>query len=529
MKGDPSASSTSQPSAHVDLVIVGTGMGGGTLAYALRHSGLSILLVERGDFLPQEPQNWQPEAIFNENRYKAKEIWYDTDSTSFKPGVHYVVGGNTKVYGAALPRLRSEDFAAIEHEGGISPAWPISYEELEPYYSVAERLLRVHGQAGEDPTEPSRSNPYPFPPVPHEPMIGALADKLRQQGLHPFAYPMGIDLRDGGRCIRCKTCDGFPCKVLAKGDADVCCVRPALKSSTVTLWTKSVAQRLLTDKSGQRITGIIVEKAGQGQTVTAEHYVIACGAVNSAALLLRSANEQHPNGLANRSDQVGRNYMMHNNTALMAVNPWQRNPTVFQKTLAVNDFYLADHGLVDDFPYPMGNLQLLGKLQAGMLAAAQPLIPKRVLQMMANRSVDWWVMSEDLPDPANRVTVRGDGAIQVHWHPNNMAAHHKLVEAARQMMRRAGYPLVFTQPMGIETNSHQCGTLRFGDDPATSVLDPYCRAHDFENLYVVDASFFPSSSAMNPALTIAAQALRVAKQIGGVTLSAIAGAIDYDE
>jgi choline dehydrogenase-like flavoprotein len=419
------------------------------------------------------------------------------------------VGGNTKVFGAALPRFRRQDFAALEHEGGTSPAWPISYEQLEPYYGYAERIYRVHGESGEDPSEPPRSTAFPYPAVPHEPAIAQLNQKLKQQGLHPFHYPMGIDLREGGRCIRCKTCDGFPCRVLAKSDADICCVRPALESPNVTLWTRTLARRLLTDPSGRRVVGLEVERGGNVVTVQAAQYVVACGAVNSAALLMRSANAQHPQGLANSSGQVGRNYMVHNNTALMAVHPLQRNPTVFQKTLAVNDFYLRG----PDFPYPMGNIQMLGKLQAGMLAAAQPWVPKPVLQAMANRSVDWWIMSEDLPDPKNCIRLRGDGGIEVCWRPNNLVAHHKLVQAAQQMMRAAGYSLLFTQPMGIATNSHQCGTVRFGVDPATAVLDPYCRTYDVENLYVVDSSFFPSSAAMNPALTIAAQALRVAEQL----------------
>ena len=496
-------------SEQFDLVIIGTGAGGGTLAYALRDSGLRILLVERGDFLPQEPQNWQPVEVFDRRRYKPDETWYGADGKPFHPGVHYFVGGNTKVYGAALPRLRVQDFGAIEHEGGTSPAWPVSYDEIEPYYARAEEIYAVHGAPGEDPTEPPRSGPFPFPAVPHEPYIDDLSVRLRKQGLHPFHYPMGIDLRAGGRCIRCKTCDGFPCQVLAKSESDVNCVRPAIDSSTITLWTNTLAHRLLTDSTGKRVVGVELERGGEKLTVHADHFVVACGAVNSALLLMRSANDKHPNGLANSSGLLGRNYMVHNNTALMAVDPLRRNPTVFQKTMAVNDFYFNG----PDFAYPMGNIQLLGKLQAGMLTAAQPLVPKPILQGMADRSIDWWVMSEDLPDPNNRIELRSDGKVIVHWTPNNLVAHRKLVEAARRMMRAAGYQFVFVQPMGIETNSHQCGTARFGTDPATSVLDPYCRTHDVENLWVVDSSFFPSSAAMNPALTIAAQALRVAEKL----------------
>ncbi len=503
---------------HYDLIIIGTGAGGGTLAYALRDSGARVLLLERGEFLPQEPENWSPEAVFDGKRYKLAETWRDASTGQpFLPGVHYFVGGNTKVYGAALPRFRREDFGALEHEGGTSPAWPVTYDDLAPYYERAERIYGVHGLGGEDPTESPRSGPYPYPAVPSEPYVADLAIRLRRQGLHPYALPMGIDLREGGCCIRCKTCDGFPCKVHAKGEADVCCVRPALESPNVELWTGAFARRLLTDGTGRRVTGVEVERGGERLEAHADRYVVACGAANSAALLLRSANGPHPDGLANSSGLVGRNYMVHNNTALMAVHPARRNRTVFQKTLAVNDFYL--HG-EDGWPYPLGNLQLLGKLQAGMLTADQPLLPKRALQEIANRSVDWWVMSEDLPDGDNRVTLASDGTVQVRWRPNNLVAHGRLIDAARRMLRRAGYPVVATRRMGIETNSHQCGTVRFGTDPASSVLDPWCRAHDVENLSVVDGSFFPSSAATNPALTIAAQALRVADALGGRVRSA---------
>ena len=363
-------------STTFDIIIIGSGMGGGTLAYALRNSGAKILLIERGDYLPQEPQNWQPSAVFDEGRYKTSEKWHAAHGSDFSPGMHYYVGGNTKMYGAALPRLRQEDFSAIEHEGGTSPAWPVSYAELEPYYAEAERIYRVHGIVGEDPCEPPRSAPYPFPAVPHEPYIEDLNQRLRANGLHPFHYPMGIDLREGGTCIRCKTCDGFPCKVLAKSDADTCAVRPALESGNVTLWTNTVAKKLVTDESGKRVVGVEIERLGDWEIVNAETVVVSCGATSTAMLLFKSANDKHPNGLANSSGMLGRNYMVHNNTALMAVAPFRINPTVFQKTIAINDFYHKG----PNFNYPMGNIQALGKLQAGMLTAAQPLVRRGVLQ-----------------------------------------------------------------------------------------------------------------------------------------------------
>jgi len=496
---------------RADIVIIGTGAGGGTLARGLAGSEARVLVLERGNFLPQEAENWSPEAVFLANRYKTSERWHDAAGGMFAPGVHYFVGGNTKVYGAALPRMRETDFGVIEHEGGTSLAWPISYHDLEPYYARAEQLYWVHGESGFDPTEPPRSGPFPSPPMPQDPYMADLSERLRAQGLHPHPLPVGLDYRAGGRCIRCKTCDAFPCRVLAKGDADVCGVRPALESANVELWTKARALRLVTDRDGKRVVSVEVERDGQKQDVSAGTFVVACGAANSAALLLRSANAAWPNGLANSSGLVGRNYMVHNNSVLIGIHPARRNTTVFQKTIGINDFY--GPGADPAFPYPMGNLQPIGKVQTAMLAADRSRVPRPILAAVSHRSSDWWVMSEDLPDPENRVTIAADGQIQVRWQPNNLVAHDRLMAEAKRMLRRAGFPILQSRRMGIATNSHQCGTLRFGDDAATSVLDPICRAHDHPNLYVVDGSFFPSSSAVNPALTIAAQALRVADHL----------------
>jgi choline dehydrogenase-like flavoprotein len=492
---------------HADVAILGTGMGGGTLAWALRDCGAKVLLLERGTFLPQEPQNWDPVAVFGDNRYKTKEKWCDAKGNWFSPGVHYFVGGNTKVYGAALPRLRQHDFQEIQHAGGISPAWPFAYEVLEPYYLLAEQVYGVHGEAGVDPTDPPRSAPLPFPPLPADPYMEDLAERIRRQGLHPATLPIAVDFRPAGKCVRCGTCDGFPCRVDAKGEADVRAVRPALSSPNVELWTHALATRILTDTKGTRASGVDVDRHGERIHVEADYVVVACGAVNSAALLLRSVNDRCPTGLGNSSGLVGRHYMVHNNSVLVAIDPRRRNSTDFQKTIVVNDFYAA--GRDRSFPFPMGNLQPIGKLQAAMLRGGVPDVPTWALDAVVTRSVDWWVMSEDLPDPANRVTLDASGNVVIDWRPNNLAAHDRLMHHAKTMLRGAGYAIQREQQMGIATNSHQCGTVRFGRDAATSVLDPFCRAHDLDNLYVVDAGFFPSSAAINPGLTIAAQALRV--------------------
>lgn len=500
---DPSAGGV----ISTDIVIIGSGMGGGTLAYALRNLGARILIVERGGYLPREPENWSPRELFVAKRYRTTETFLDGRGRPFRPSIYYAVGGCTKVYGAALPRFRREDFEALESEDGVSPEWPVQYDELEPYYAEAERLFRVHGTAGADPIEPMRSTPFPYPAVPHEPVIAAVADSFERQGLRPFPLPLGIDLREGGTCIRCKTCDGFPCQVLAKSDAEVCVVGPALESPNVSMLTGARAVALRTDPTGRRVTGLSIDLDGERRTVIASTYVLAAGAINSAALLLRSASDRHPGGLANSTGLVGRNYMAHINSALMAIRP-QTNETVFQKTLALNDWYFGE----SNSRVGMGHAQLLGKLQAGMLAASLPRVPNRILAELAGRSVDWYLMTEDLPDPDNRVSLDGSGRVVVSWRANNVGSHKRLVRSMATAMRRAGYPMIQTRRFGQDATAHQCGTVRFGEVPASSVLDPLCRAHDVANLFVVDASFLPSSSAQNPALTVAAQALRVAEK-----------------
>lgn len=496
-----------------DIAILGSGMGGATFAHALRNSGKRILVVERGDFLPREDANWSPEEVFGRGRYKNPERWRDgTTGKSFLPGVHYYVGGNTKVFGACLPRFREQDFAEVQHYDGVSPGWPVSYAEMEPHYGEAEQIYRVHGHGSDDPTEPWRSTGYPFPALPHEQPIAELSDAMSAQGLHPFTMPMGVDRHDGGTCLRCRTCDGFPCRVGAKSDAEICALWPALRSGGVRLLTRTTVQTLITSGDGRSVIEAVAVRDRRRLRVRAGRFVVACGAVNTAALLLRSVCQQHPQGLANSSGLVGHNYMVHNSTFFVAVDPRRRNDVSFQKTLGLNDWYLDSA----DTRYPLGNLQMLGKLQAPMVKAARRWVPIPLLDYLTSRSVDLYLTTEDLPDPDNRIVVGTDGEITVHLRANNLAPHRELVRRVARTMRRAGYPLIFNQRMTIETNSHQCGTAVMGADPARSVLTPTCRAHDVDNLWVVDSACFPSSAALNPALTIAANALRVAAK-GEVT------------
>ena len=492
-----------------DIIIIGSGAGGGTIAYALAGSSARILVLERGDFVPQEEENWDPEAVWKHLRYRVTERWLDRRGRAFQPYTHYCVGGNTKFWGSVLYRLRCEDFQAVEHTDGISPAWPIDYETLAPYYERAEGLYHVRGQHGVDPTEPPRG-PYPYEPVPHAPAIAAIVEQLRGLGLHPSPLPLGV-LRPGepGGCVLCDTCNSFPCKVHAKSDAEVCCIRQALQRPTVSLWTNAFARRLLTDPSGKKVEAVEIERNGETRRIEAPLVIVSCGAVNSAALLLRSANEQHPDGLANSSGLVGRRYMAHLATMMQGFHPFRRNETVFQKTVGVNDFYLRG----PEGRSPLGQIQSQGRTHGVMAQTVAPWIPRWAYDAWVSRGVDWLVMSEDLPRENNRVTVESDGRIRVHYRPNNLVSHDQLVKETRRILRVLGFWVVMAHSHRDRNTTHQCGTLCFGTDPRSSVLDGYCRSHDVENLFVVDASFFPSSAAVNPGLTIAAQALRVADHI----------------
>jgi len=487
-----------------DVVVIGSGMGGATTALALARRGVDVLVLERGLRLPREPENASPRAVFLERRYKPAEQWLDERGRAFRPGVHYVVGGNTKVYGASLPRFRERDFGAVEHLEGASPAWPFGYADLEPYYAEAERIYQVHGTTGEDPTEPWRSSPFPYPALSHEPYIADLASRLRAAGVHPSANAMGVDWRSGGTCIRCRTCDGFPCPFGAKSDAETCGIEPALATGHTRLVPGVRVRKLVTDGSGRRVSHLVAEGAGGEVRVSGSRFVLAAGAVNSAALLLASACEKHPRGLANASGLVGRNFMMHNNAHIAAIDARRRNDVVFQKTLSVNDWYYDDGSGV-----PLGTMQLIGKVQGVMMKSWATRMPLPLLDAAAARSVEWLVMAEDLPSRDNRVLVDSAGRISTVRRARGLSTHRRLLRRARRLLRSAGYDVVFTQHFDISMNSHQCGTVVAGSDPGVSVLDPWCRAWDVANLWVVDGGFFPSSAAMNPALTIAAQALRV--------------------
>jgi choline dehydrogenase-like flavoprotein len=510
-----------------DVIVIGSGPGGAALAQRLAPTGKRILILERGDYLPRSLVNWDSKAVFVDAAYQVDETWYGRDGQTFHPGLHRFVGGNSKVYGDALFRLRVQDFEEVRHKDGISPAWPLKYDVFEPYYTEAESLFHVHGQRGEDPLEPPTSGPYPHPPVSHEPKIQALNDSLTGQGLHPFHLPLGILLNEkNGKptptsiCIRCDAFDGFPCLLNGKADAQVICIDPTLAAyPNVTLMTGAYVTRLETDAGGGHVAKVIVEREGRLEDYAADIVVVACGALSSALLLLRSSNDHHPRGLANGSDQVGRNYIRHNMSVLMAIMK-EPNHTVFQKTLALSDYYFRS----DDWDFPLGLIQMCAtshaeQIKGESLPAWLEWLPNMPFDKMAEHSMDFWLQSEDLPRPENRIYYDGDRVV-LDVTETNMEAHHRLKKKLEAMMTAIGaHPVLVERSLYLGKNipisgtAHQAGTARFGTDPATSVLDLDCKAHEVDNLYIADASFFPSIGAVNPTLTIIANALRVADRL----------------
>ena len=503
---------------HYDVIVIGSGAGGGTVTHALAPTGKRILLLERGGFFPRELENWSSKSVWVDLRYRNSGTWLDADTgQEFIPKQHYYVGGNTKVYGAILFRFRERDFYQIQHVDGVSPEWPLKYADFEPYYTRAEHLYHVHGERGIDPDDPPSAAAYRYPPLAHEPRIAELEHDLARIGLNPFPLPVGIILDEAAPefspCIRCATCDGYPCLVNGKADSDVVCVQPALRYPNVTLRTHSQVVRLETDPSGQSVSRVVVDRKGRREEFSADVVVLAAGAINSAALLLQSANDRHPDGLGNGSGVVGRHLMMHNNSSLIAFSKIP-NPTKFQKTLGVNDFYFGD----GEWPYPLGALQMLGKNDATLIAFDAPEAPDPA--DLALHSMDFWLTTEDLPLPDNRVTIDRDGKISLRYQPTNLEAHARLIDKFKGLLDdiqcREDILENYSYRGGrldISAVAHQNGTIRFGTDPATSALDLNCKLHDLDNLYVADSSFFVSSTAVNPTLTIIANALRVADHI----------------
>ncbi|NEP63045.1 MAG: GMC family oxidoreductase [Symploca sp. SIO2G7] len=504
---------------HYDVIIVGSGAGGGTLAHALAPTGKQILVLERGARMAPEDQNRADIDVYKAERYRSPEQWYDETGEPFSPQANYAVGGNTKIYRASLMRMRDRDFDAVTYQDGITPEWPVKYADFEPYYTAAEQLYQVHGDQQNDPTEPPHSAAYPHEAYPHPPVMRPIVEKIADTGLHPTTLPVTLTQR----------------KDDPTGDAEIFGINLALQYDNVTLKTNAKVVALHTSSSGREIRGVQTEisneASSQTSMFTSDIVVLSCGAVNSAALMLDSANEKHPDGLANQSGMLGRNLMKPLMTVI--VEPREaNNKGTFPPSVSVNDFYWG----YGDFPYPMGHIENSGGLLQDLIFAESPpilsviarLVPGAGLQQLVRRSIGWWAQTGTLPNPNNRIYWKKDihfgrqrKKLRYEFTPNNWEAHDRLVYRWMGMLRdmensSIGLRSGSLYPRGespIEVVGYQCGTARMGTDPATSVLDINCRTHEIDNLYVVDSSFFPSCASVSPALTIMANALRVGEHL----------------
>ena len=483
-----------------DIVIIGSGMAGASLAAGLAPSGASIIVLERGHQIPDNAPARDPWRIYTNSAFRAQETWLDAQGQSFEPGNYYNVGGNSKLYGAVLIRYREEDFSELEHHDGVSPAWPISYAELAPWYDAAEALYQVRGDVASDASEPAHGSAYPYPPVPDEPAIGAARKRLETAGVKPFSLPLGVDV---DRWLQAgKTgWDGYPDLRCGKMDAETCGMAAALKHENVDLVTGAEVMSLKADPQTGHIHEVVYRQGDEDIRLTPKVVAVCAGAVQSAALLLRS-------GVANSNDQVGRCFMNHNASALIAIDPRFRNDAIYQKTFGINDWYLSD----GNGGRPLGNVQLLGRVTPDILKIQVPTLPMPLARWISGHALDLYAISEDLPDPESRIVLK-DGKIQLIWQRSNMTAHRKLVAKTRKTLRAAGFPIVLSRLFDGRVPSHQCGTVRLGNDPKTSVVDPDCRSWDHPNLFVTDAGALPTSAAVNPALTVAALSLRAAETI----------------
>lgn len=477
---------------HYDAIVIGSGAGGSTLAYQLSRCGHRVLVVERGKFL--KPRRVNTSDPIGRYIYHMIE---NIDDASF-------VGGQTKFYGSALYRLRESDFHAVEHENGVSPAWPISYSDLEPYYNKAEVLYRVHGSAHGDPTEPPRAHPFPYPPINHAPIVSGLVKRIEQSGTPVSAIPLGVDYGPEGSCVLCSTCDGHYCQIDAKMDAEIAALRPALASKNVRLLTETDCLRVLTTTDGSRVTGVLLRHLGREQIARANVVALCAGVVGSVSLLRRSRTPKHPQGLGNASGCLGRYLAGHSVGIMFPFISWKRVPPMYTKTLAINCYY---NGTVE-WPYPTGVIQMAGQMP---FWGERPWPARQLTHLLGRHTLMCFYMSEALPARNTRLIFDGDEVVSRAAPMHNVRTFLKLRDLATDVFRRAGHRVLARRRLPLVW--HEVGTARFGKDPGTSVLDPDCQVHGIEGLYVVDASTLPSAGAVNTALTIIALALRAGDHI----------------
>ncbi len=517
-----------------DAVIIGSGFGGSMAAHRLARAGWRVVVLERGRWVERDKTAWDPQAILLDRKYRASSGFRADDDAGVRDLVpDAAVGGNSVFYGAASFRLRAADFAMAStfgHDAGDGLSWvdwPITYDDLAPYYDAAEQLLGVAGVSGVDPWDPPRACPYPSQPAPYTAPARRLAAAARARGWRPFPIPLAINygaIRTRARCVQCLTCDLFPCMIGAKNDLAVA-VLPAAMERGAVVRTETIATRLQLE--GGRVVAVecMDERTGSSFLVPCRTCVVSGGAIASAALLLRSGLDTTSPG----GRWIGRNLQRHCNTVVAGLclddtNPEQRH----HKQVAITDLYYGAPDLRGPRT-PLGMMQGLQVPPAELIHAQGPFPANIVGARTVQRHLYLLCVAHDRPNPANRVQLdpaRRDAlglpltSVTHHYTDLDVAACRELRREAARILRRAGAVIVVHRD--IDTYSHAVGTVRFGASPEHAALDPWCRPFGSDNLFVLDGSFLPTGGAVNPSLTIAANALRVAERIAATAPGATA-------
>ena len=511
-----------------DAIVIGSGFGGTLAAHELVHAGWRVLMLERGPWVARGPGNWAPEAVGFLGPYYSTDTPYRVLARGEREtvGSFQCVGGQSVFYGGASPRFRAEDFEPPPEIVGDSGArWPFAYEDLEPHYTRAERIIGVAGEAGPDPTEPFRSARYPQPPGALSPLARRVWDAARSLGLHPFRLPLALNhARRPGRapCAACPNCDGFACAIGAKNDLATA-VLPGLLRRGLRLEAETVAVRLVA--RGRRLTGVECVERRTGRRVhhTARVFVLAAGALASPHLVLASGLER----LSPAGGAVGRYLTRHYNALVMGVFPGRPDPEEeFHKQVGIHDFYFG-HPTIARPAGKLGAIQQRSTPPSALVKAQAPPLLRALAARAVPHVTGLMVIAEDQPQRENGVAI-DSRRIDPYGLPQPLVTHRysrrdveaggALVARAREILRRAGAWITYVHPM--RSFSHAAGTLRMGTDPASSALDPGGRFRGTENLYVADASVFPTSGGVNPSLTIAACALRLGAHLAGVVPAA---------
>lgn len=479
-------------SRHYDVIVVGSGAGGSTLAYKLSRAGCRVLVVERGKYLKSQ------------RRSGSDPVGKHRSDLAGKDGEASFVGGLTKFYGSALYRMRESDFGAVEHESGVSPAWPIGYSALAPFYEEAEALYRVHGSPDGDPTEPPRGRPFPYPPIEHDPYVSSIVRRLEQSGTRVSAIPLGIDYGPGGKCVRCSTCDSYFCQLDAKMDAEVAALRPALATGNVELMVGAECARVLTASDGLHVTGVVLRQSDREQIVHADVVAVCAGLQETASLLRRSRTPIHPEGLGNATGCLGRYVAGHSVGLIFPFMGRKHVPQVFTKTFAINRFYNVASG----WPYPGGTIQVAGQMP---FWNHMPMGARQLVRLIGTHTLMCFYMTEALPTKETGFIFDGDRLVGHTAPVHNLKTFFNLRGLACNIFKQAGYYVLARRRRPYVW--HEVGAARFGTDPSISVTDPNCQVHGIKGLFVVDSSVLPSAGALNTALTIIALALRAGNHI----------------